>query len=323
MIIIGDSGGPILQWIGDRWEQVGISSYVKYGCAIPNNPSAFTRLAAFHDWIEWNINPNNYTTSTSTTTTTVIRRETSSTPAINNTTSRTVVFYECDREKVSCGCGLFDITFNLPRIVGGTDAEKFRWTMIVSIRLDNINEHLCAGTILSNRYILTAAHCVGNQPLWKLIIVTSQRFLSEEANYIYQVDRIHQHPNYINRGEYFQNDIALLHLTKSIPIDEYLDLDLICVPRIISPTKISQYPPSKTQLAIIGWGMKNKNHSNMSDDLQQAQVFTIDNKEPIYSNLSIDSDKQFCTEGKRNGIGMYSFSFDITNNIINMFIFCY
>ncbi|CAF3908646.1 unnamed protein product [Adineta steineri] len=30
----GDSGGPIFQWIGDRWEQIGISSYIEIGCAI-------------------------------------------------------------------------------------------------------------------------------------------------------------------------------------------------------------------------------------------------------------------------------------------------
>ena len=79
--------------------------------------------------------------------------------------------YKCDRDIALCGCGVFDVSFVLPSTIGGADSGFFRWTMIVSIRLNSTAQHSCAGTILTNRYILTSAHCVQNQSLWKITIV--------------------------------------------------------------------------------------------------------------------------------------------------------
>ncbi|CAF5164927.1 unnamed protein product, partial [Rotaria magnacalcarata] len=47
----GDSGGPILQWKGTYWEQVGITSYGG-GCHHSDPLSIFTRLTYYFDWIE-------------------------------------------------------------------------------------------------------------------------------------------------------------------------------------------------------------------------------------------------------------------------------
>ena len=65
---IGDSGGPIHQWLDDHWEQVGIVSFGT-GCAEEQNPGIYTRLSFYHDWIMANINPTQMTTITSATST--------------------------------------------------------------------------------------------------------------------------------------------------------------------------------------------------------------------------------------------------------------
>jgi len=49
-LLVGDSGGPILQWTGNYWEQVGIVSY-GYGCADPDYPGIYTRLSYYYDWM--------------------------------------------------------------------------------------------------------------------------------------------------------------------------------------------------------------------------------------------------------------------------------
>ncbi|CAF4799116.1 unnamed protein product, partial [Rotaria socialis] len=77
--ILSDSGGPIFEWLGDRWEQVGISSYMMNGCASVGYQSVFTRLAAFYDWIEEVINQSNATTLSS--------FKTSTAPTTSNTTT--------------------------------------------------------------------------------------------------------------------------------------------------------------------------------------------------------------------------------------------
>ena len=58
---LGDSGGPIHQWLGDHWEQVGIVSFGK-GCAEAEHPGVYTRLSFYHDWIDATMKGINYTT---------------------------------------------------------------------------------------------------------------------------------------------------------------------------------------------------------------------------------------------------------------------
>ena len=48
------------------------------------------------------------------------------------------------------------------RIVGGMEADKWEFPWLVSLQLkeNGVNEHYCGGSIISDNYILTAAHCV-------------------------------------------------------------------------------------------------------------------------------------------------------------------
>lgn len=51
------------------------------------------------------------------------------------------------------------------RVVGGNDAVSKQFPHQISLRRDH--SHVCGGSIISDRYILTAAHCVvfeGTEP---------------------------------------------------------------------------------------------------------------------------------------------------------------
>lgn len=44
------------------------------------------------------------------------------------------------------------------RIWGGSDAATAQYPHVVSVRVDDA--HTCVGSIISNKFIITAAHCV-------------------------------------------------------------------------------------------------------------------------------------------------------------------
>lgn len=51
---------------------------------------------------------------------------------------------------------------NLERVIGGSDAQEGQFPYQISLRVGG--EHVCGGTIISNKFILTAAHCVEKIP---------------------------------------------------------------------------------------------------------------------------------------------------------------
>ncbi|CAF2792753.1 unnamed protein product [Rotaria sp. Silwood2] len=276
LIILGDSGGPILQWMSNRWEQVGIASYSR--CGIPGYPSIYTRLAYYIDWINSIVTSHNeslYTTRT----------------------RNRPITYNCDKNNVTCGCGYRPVQLPTSRIIGSENAVEASWTMIVSLRILNGNKHLCGGTLLSNSYILTAAHCVQSFSLidpFDLTIVAGITNRSDSSRFISYVRRIYMHPNFTHQGNRFINDIAILELYDPLLIDSNLLLSRTCVPHTSSSILNNQYPINGTRLVIIGWGTIEHEPYVEPDILQQLEIFAIDNNNSMCSNLINDVQSQFC-----------------------------
>ena len=281
----GDSGGPIFQWIGDRWEQVGLVSFGEEGCGTAGYPGVFTRMTFFHDWIQAHI-------------------------LDTNPTVPSRVLYDCDSYRSECRCSRRNVVLSPSTIVESEDALPYTWTMVVSIRAATTNEHICTGTIIDNSYILTAAHCLTNRSPADLIIEAGMYYLSESNAIVRQVDRFHIHPNYIARANQYINDIAILHL--SLPLDAYEDENIsrTCLPRTNQPLEeTAQRPPNGTSLVITGWNITNRITSHGPRILQQAEVFAIDAE---LSNCSTrDNQSQFCVGRFGNTTGNI-----LTSNII-------
>ncbi|CAF3960025.1 unnamed protein product [Rotaria sp. Silwood1] len=274
--ILGDSGAPIFRWIGNRWEQMGLVSYAKGSCGSPDYQTVFTRLASYNNWIDLIVFDNN---------------------------TRPTVTYRCDKYS-SCGCGYNDVEFTSSRIVGGEEAVPYSWSMMVSIRDRFTNNHFCGGSILSDSYILTAAHCVDDKPSTRIQIAAGIHNKYYSYPVIREVDQIYIHPGWSSLSSEHRNDIAILHLAQPFDFTINLLIKQTCVPNVTLPTHVQDYPPNGTRLVAIGWGNINSSlYDNSSNNLHQVQIFLIDNTDPICNKSILDIETQFCAALYEDGKG--------------------
>ncbi|XP_052840857.1 spaetzle-processing enzyme-like isoform X2 [Drosophila gunungcola] len=159
------------------------------------------------------------------------------------------------------------------RILNGIDTEpnEFPWMTLLMYQNSTNLVHLCGGSLINNRYVLTAAHCVDKNDLPFNFLLRSVRLgehnTSTNPDCIIQpngkiicaplhlevdVENIFVHPTY--RGWRNGNDIALLRL--EVPVRYTLQIQPICVPPNFFNLK-------NLNLTIAGWG-----HTNNEKDQQ-------------------------------------------------------
>ncbi|VVC37370.1 Hypothetical protein CINCED_3A019456 [Cinara cedri] len=189
-------------------------------------------------------------------------------------------------------CGVPGISSD--KIVGGHNAELGAWPWIAAIGYKNMyyprisHEWLCGGTLISNIYVLTAAHCtIGpalknkQLELVRLGDLDLNPAVNDSATPIeYAVLRIIRHEKY--DGTKYINDIALLKLNDSVTFTNLIRP--ICLPilsRIRESTFVGQFP------FVAGWGSTEFRGSSSSALLEvQVPVRDNDDCKKLYANLS-------------------------------------
>merc|ERR1712013_483872 len=121
----------------------------------------------------------------------------------------------------SCECGVAPKPkrhSGLWRVVNGDQAELGSHPWAVSLERES-GAYFCGGSIISNRYIVTAAHCVTKgQRVW-VHIGDHDKTTSSETNSIRIEGRAKPHPKY-NEANY-ENDIAIIKLDKEINFKDF------------------------------------------------------------------------------------------------------
>jgi secreted trypsin-like serine protease len=206
--------------------------------------------------------------------------------------------YECDKNIVPCGCGQTSVGINA-RIVNGENAIPNSWAMMVSLTENRESpRHSCGGTILSESYILTAAHCVdmfSDDLSFENLTITAGIFnLSQPDRISRQVDKISIHPLWKEFHEDLQYDIAILHLAKPLDLEKNSSITRTCLPpRSNTLEEMMQYPLNGTSLVVIGWGRLSTS-GPVPDILQQVTVNSIHHFDKICANSIRDPSIQFC-----------------------------
>ena len=108
-----------------------------------------------------------------------------------------------------------------PRIVGGTDASigQFPWQVALIDDIDNpYHTQFCGGTLVNERWVLTAAHCYSPDFPNTYVVVGINDLNKASSGVVGKAKRWYVHPSYNETT--LDNDIALIKLTTKLDLSE-------------------------------------------------------------------------------------------------------
>ncbi|KAI1283699.1 Transmembrane protease serine 2 [Halotydeus destructor] len=147
-----------------------------------------------------------------------------------------------------CGRPASDISGPSARIVGGTESIPGQWPWLVGLHGGVDEIFFCGGVLISPTWVLSAAHCVGNQTSitgWSVQLGLTRRTASPLFVRKRKLAAIIKHPAF-NAVNSYGNDIALLKLDQPVDFDEFLRP--VCLPK--DGLKLSP----GTRCTVVGWG---------------------------------------------------------------------
>jgi len=130
------------------------------------------------------------------------------------------------------------------RIIGGTYAKKDAWPWQVSLFYNR--KFLCGGSVISSKWIVTAAHCVDgfDSRLFHVVLGEYDLRDADSDRQVYQARRAFHHPSW-NKYR-LNNDIALIELDRPAIFNKHVQP--ICLPNAGEKAAVG------TKCYITGWG---------------------------------------------------------------------
>lgn len=106
------------------------------------------------------------------------------------------------------------------RIIGGEKAQPNDWPYMAALTHPNKTTTFCGGSLISDRYVLTAAHCVVGKTVSDFEVLLNAYDLNQLASATrVKVKQIYLHADYQKNQGSSPHDIAVLELIKSVAVE--------------------------------------------------------------------------------------------------------
>ncbi|KAM4664731.1 coagulation factor IX [Discoglossus pictus] len=134
------------------------------------------------------------------------------------------------------------------RIVGGTESVKGEFPWQVHL-VDKNKKGFCGGTIVNEKWIVTAAHCFIIPGKFSVVAGEHNTETSDGTEQYLNVSRVILHPNYNATKSKYNNDIALIELDNRLTLNNYITP--ICIGEKEFTEKLLRTRPFSM---VTGWG---------------------------------------------------------------------
>ncbi|KAI9584871.1 hypothetical protein GQX74_006766 [Glossina fuscipes] len=163
----------------------------------------------------------------------------------------------------------------IARITHGEKAylKEYPWMALLEYTNAKEKRHLCVGSLINHRYVITAAHCLESHldlglssvrlGEWDtstnpdcILNAYGEAFCAPK-HIIVMIEHAVPHPLYKPNSKNSINDIGLLRLERNIRYNDFISP--ICLPRSAESNKITY---DGTRMAVIGWGRDENSKEN-------------------------------------------------------------
>ncbi|XP_050693131.1 trypsin II-P29-like [Eriocheir sinensis] len=157
-----------------------------------------------------------------------------------------------------------------PRVVGGGYTAPHEYPWLVAFTYGK--KLYCSGTLINDRYVLTAAHCVTNIRNNKITLTFgsyNKTLTNENSRQVRKIGSVWSHPDFNRRT--FNNDVGLVKLNN--PVEFTKEVRPACIPDVAN-----QETYAGMTGIVAGWG-RTSEYGNASDAVREVTVPIITNEE--------------------------------------------
>merc|ERR1719180_494792 len=150
------------------------------------------------------------------------------------------------------------------RIVGGHEAAENEWPWQVALFIDDA--WFCGGSIISDEYVLTAAHCADGASYFDVMAGAHNVRESSEPHRV-EITSYNGWTHPMWNSNDLSGDLALVELPSPLPMNDYISAS--CLPAA------GETPAVGSMVTVTGWGKPSDSAGGISPVLREVRDIPV------------------------------------------------